>query len=263
MLRELITYLTTPCSPHIRGLGYLYETIAMRGRFERNQVAWQPHLNNSRAFMLSAAERCRNKKKIVILGSGLLLDVPLAELSTLFHEVVLLDVVCLPDVRKQIRTFNNVKFFEHDVTGITERLFRNRQSRIPELPDSAPASASLYEHADMVVSLNVLSQIWVIPRDYALTHLRGLQEDQVEDWCAQLVAAHYAFLRLLPCDVCLVADTEFTKRDRAGRIFSKGSTIAGLVLPAPEATWTWNIVPPGEDDQFASKELKVGGWNFF
>ena len=60
--------------------------------------------------------------------------------------------------------------------------------------------------------------------------------------------------------VCLIADHEFVKRDQEGRIVSQGSTIAGLTLPEPKASWTWNIVPLGEKDRFLSKELEVGVW---
>jgi hypothetical protein len=65
----------------------------------------------------------------------------------------------------------------------------------------------------------------------------------------------------MPCDVCLVADHEFVKRDQEGCIVSRGSTVSGLVLPEPDASWTWNIVPMGEKRQYLSKELYVGAWH--
>jgi hypothetical protein len=36
---------------------------------------------------------------VVVLGAGLLLDVPLNALSSLFREVVLVDIVFLPEVQ--------------------------------------------------------------------------------------------------------------------------------------------------------------------
>ena len=261
MLLDLFTHLTTSCSPYVRRLGYLDETIAMRRRSRRNMTAWQPHLDNTRRFVLAVAEKIPNRNKVIILGSGLLLDVPLAELSAMFREVVLMDIVCLPEVRRQIKGYNNVSFVEQDVTNVAERLYTNKERGIPRLPKSSPVPSEFFKNADLVISLNILSQLWVIPRTYASTQRPPILHDQVEDWCRQIVEAHYAFLRSLSCDVCLVADHAFVKRDHSGSIISRASTVYGLVLPEPDASWTWNIVPAGMDGRSSSKELIVGAWH--
>ncbi len=198
---------------------------------------------------------------MVILGSGLLLDVPIKELSALFQEVVLMDVICLPEVRRQIRKYVNVRFVEHDVTNVAERLYQYGQEHISGLPEPAPGTAEIDESTDLVVSLNILSQLWVIPRAYAANHIGGLTEDQIEEWCGRLVASHYEYLRSLPSDVCLVADHEFVKRDRKGQVLSRDSTVYGLELPSPDDWWTWNIMPIGKDSRYVSKELIVGAWH--
>jgi hypothetical protein len=261
MLRDLFTHLTTTCSPYVRRLGYLEETIAMRGRYRRNRTAWQPHLDKTCKFVLTVAEKVRDRNKVVVLGSGLLLDVPLAELSDMFREVVLMDIVCLPEIRRQIKEYNNVSFVEHDVTQIAERLLTNRRQGIHELPRVVPAPPEIYKNAGLVISLNILSQLWVIPRTFASIQRPALPHDQVEDWCRQIVESHYTSLRSLSCDVCLVADHEFIKRDHAGSIISKASTLYDLVLPEPDESWTWNIVPTGSDNRSSSKELIVGAWH--
>jgi hypothetical protein len=257
---DLIATLTTRLSPPLRALGYLDETLAMRRRARANHDAWQPHLENTRRFVLASAEKCRSRNKIVILGSGLLLDVPLAELAGMFREVVLADVVCLPEVSKCIKGHRNVRFIEYDVTGVAGPLYRNVRGGASALPEPA---ATIVEHgdADLIVSLNILSQLWVVPRAYAARHLRNIPSELVEDWCGQTVEAHYAALRALDCDVCLVGDHEYVKRDDKGDIISRGSTVYDLKLPEPDASWTWNIVPIGKDSPHASKELLVGGWH--
>ncbi len=261
MLSEFFTYLTTSCPRYVRHMDYLSEAIAMRERFRRNLPAWQPHLERSQRFVLDAADRCRDRSKAVILGAGLLLDVPLAELSTMFREVVLLDIVLLPDIRRKIKQHGNTTFIQNDVTNMAEKLYNNIQQGVRELPDAAPEISPLVENAGLVVSLNILSQLWVIPRVYALGKLPRIDEEKLDDWRRQIVESHYAFLQSLSCPVCLIADHEFIKRDREGGIVSRGTTIAGLSLPEPHASWTWNIVPLGEDGQYASKELTVGAWH--
>ncbi len=261
MLLDLFTHLTTSCSPYVRRLGYLDETIAMRRRYRRNRTAWQPHLDKTRRFVLAVAEKIQKRDKVVVLGSGLLLDVPLVELSAMFREVVLMDIVCLPEVRRQIKGYSNVSFVEYDVTSIAERLYMNRQQGISELPKAVPAPSEIDRSAGLIISLNILSQLWVIPRAYAAKQRPAIPHDQVEDWCRQIVESHYTSLRSMSGDVCLVADHEFVKRDHGGSIISKASTLYGLVLPDPDESWTWNIVPAGNDSRSSSKELNVGAWH--
>ncbi len=261
MIPDLVTSLFTSISPHLRSLGYLDEALAMQRRYRRRQNAWRSHLENTRRFVLSAAEQCRNRSTVVILGSGLLLDVPLEELSASFEQVVLQDVVCLPAVRKRIKRCRNVRFVERDVTCISEGLYRNRQQGICRLPEVSllPDDCS---DAGLIVSLNILSQLWVVPRSYAARNLRGLGAHEIDDWCCRIVEAHHDWLRSRPCDVCLVADREYLVRDRTGRIVNRGSSVYGLDLPWPDEEWTWSIMPLGKESSHSAKELIVGAWHF-
>ena len=186
MLYELYTYVTTPCPQYVRHMDYLSEAIAMRGRHLRNRTAWQPHLEQTRRAILSAAEGSRNRSKVVILGSGLLLDVPLEELSAMFREVVLLDIVFLPEVYKRVKRYGNVRLVQHDVTNMAQKLYENIRSGQPELPSAAPSVPDIDKNTGLVISLNILSQLWVMPRTYALKKLRNLEEEDVDDWCKQI-----------------------------------------------------------------------------
>lgn len=260
MLSELFSSLITSCPAYVRNMEYLAETMAMQRRSRRYRCAWQPHLDRSRAFILSAAEQCRQRDTVVVLGAGLLLDVPVAELSGLFREVILVDIVFLPQVRRQLRPYSNVKLLQHDVTGLAERLYDGVHRGMPDLPRSLPLMPETVKNAGLVVSLNLLSQLWVIPRAYALRRLPGIDSERIDDWCGQIVHAHYDFLNALAGAVCLIADREFVKRDQDGNIISRGSTIAGFNLPEPDISWTWNIAPRDEGSNL-SRELFVGAWH--
>ncbi len=261
MLPDLFTSLAVRCSPYVRYMGYLDEAIAMRRRHRKRSRAWQPHLDKSRRFVLSTAEKCTTRNKAVVLGSGILLDLPLAELASLFQQVILVDIVCLPQVRKEIKNYSNVTFVERDITNIAEKLYRNKQERRHDLPDPAAGSWLQEEKADLVVSLNILSQLWVVPRSYVLDPLPYVAEEQLDDWCRRIVEDHCATLRSSSSDICLLADFEFVKRDREGTIISSGSTVGGLTLPRPDESWTWHIEPLLCSSQFHSRELTVGAWH--
>jgi hypothetical protein len=155
--------------------------IAMRARYQRSRVLWKPHLDHSRRFVVSVAEKCRNLSKVVILDAGLLLDVPLEELSSLFQEVVLIDIVFLPEAQTSVRKFGNMKLVQHDVTNMAQKLYKNIHRGHSELSKPTPTALEIDENAGLVVSLNILSQFWVVPRMYALLKLPGLDVELIED----------------------------------------------------------------------------------
>lgn len=262
MIREIITYISTPCLPYAKKMGYLYEAIAMRERYRRNKASWQPHLENTRRFILSVAENTAKKDRITILGSGLLLDVPLKELSRLFKEVVLADIIHLPETRKTAKKFKNVRLLEHDASGISERIFMNIREGVMKLPEPMPRLPE--NEADLVVSLNLLSQLPVVPHVHALKKMTdsedGVSDDDIRGWCRRLIESHVSWLRSLPCQTCLISDHSFSRKDRNGIIKEKGSTLYGFNLPEPDESWTWNIAPMGEEGNGLSKELHVGAW---
>jgi hypothetical protein len=260
MFSELLAYIRTPCPSYVRHMDYLNEILAMKKRYLRNKASWQPHLDNTRRTVLLAAEKCANRRKTVVLGAGLLLDVPLAELSAMFQEVVLLDVVMLPEIREIAQRYGNVKLMQHDVTNVAQRLYENLLHGSLELPDPAPRVPEIDADTGLVVSLNILSQLWVIPRSFALKKQRGLDEEQLDEWCGRIVESHYHWLVSLSCERCIISDHEYVRRDREGRIISRSSTVYGLALPKTDAFWTWHIAPIAEDRQYFSKELKVGVW---
>lgn len=173
-----------------------------------------------------------------------------------------MDVVCLPEVRRKIKDYQNAAFIEQDVTNTAERLYRNGLNTVSGLPEPEPSLPAACGGASMVVSLNILSQLWVVPRAYASQRFQGLDAYAVDEWCGRTVASHYQALRSLSTDVCLVADHAFVKRDATGEVVSRGSTVYGLELPVPDASWTWNIAPFDKVSRTFSKELIVGAWHF-
>ena len=86
---EWIKHLATPFPRHLRDMGYVEESRNLAARQDRCRAAWQAHLECTRSLILEAADRCRRFDKALIVGSGLLFDIPTAELSQRFRDVVL------------------------------------------------------------------------------------------------------------------------------------------------------------------------------
>lgn len=261
MFYELIAYLTTPRPLYVRRMEYLSQAIGLRGRYRRRRAGWKPHLDKTREFILAAAEKCRKRDKVVVLGSGLLLDVPIEALAKMFREVVLVDVVHLPEVRKRIRQYKNVRTFQGDITNMAERLFWNVQQGQNELPLSRPVIPEVDANTGLVISLNILSQLSTIPRDYVRKKLPEHDEEAIAIWCDQINEAHYQALRALPCEVCLIADHEYVYKNKEGNVIEQGSTIGSMSLSGPDASWWWEIAPLGSASRNSSKELHVRAWH--
>lgn len=81
LLSDSMQYLASPVPYHLRAMGYLVELKELGARRNRCQSAWRPHLETTRALILEAAQCCAEKGKALIIGSGLLFDIPLVELS--------------------------------------------------------------------------------------------------------------------------------------------------------------------------------------
>lgn len=260
MLKELLTYIGTSCPAYARRMGYLYETIATRERYRRNRHAWKSHLDNSKEFILSVARKSEKKGRAVIAGSGLLLDVPLKELSCLFNEVILLDIIHLPETIKSIKKYHNVKIEWHDMTGIAKKIhdFPEKAMVMPEPSPSLPEECC---EADLVVSLNVLSQLPVVPCLFALKKIPEITESESEIWCRKIIESHISWLDSLSSSICMISDYSFTISDKSGIMTEQGSTLYNIQISEPEKQWTWEISPYGEEKAGFSRRLDVGVWS--
>lgn len=203
---------------------------------------------------------CGTHDKVIVLGSGLLLDVPIESLVEKFREVVLVDVVHLPEVRKRIKQYKNVRLIQGDITNVAERLFETIRQGRSELPLSEPSIPELDASTSLVISLNILSQLAAVPQDYVQNKRPEISQEQLDVWCDQIREAHYKQLTTLPCDVCLIADHEYVYKDKTGAVIEQGSTVGKVLLPKPDTSWWWEIAPFGEASKEYSKELFVGAW---
>ena len=234
MITEWLTYLTTPCPRHLREMGYLRQSIGVRSHFRRCRRAWAPHIDNCRRLILDAADACSRRRRAVILGSGLLCDVPLEELAARFEEVVLVDIVHLRPARRRAGAFANVRVVERDVTGVVEQVFGGElpQPALGNLPD---------EDVDLMVSANLLSQLPLLPRE----HLERRGVEGIDDFASAVVQSHLTDLAAFPGVACLITDVEHLVCD-GGDVVESRDALFGVRLPYRGREWIWNIAPRPE-----------------
>ena len=85
MIAELFRYWTTLSPERVRKYGYLKRLIALEFRAERCKSAWAPHVARAHAMIIKAADLVPQPRTCVILGSGLLIEVPLQALADRFE----------------------------------------------------------------------------------------------------------------------------------------------------------------------------------
>lgn len=243
MLFELYQYLTSPCPRPIKEMGYLKELIGMAARHRRCRDAWGPHLRHCRDWIVEAMADCPRRDRVVVLGSGLLNDVPVDDLSQGFEDVVLVDILHLPVVRKALKPYDNIRLVEFDITGFVEPLYervtKGADLSVPEHAD-IPANG-----ADLVVSLNILSQLPILPFAYGEKKQCPLEEGVGR----ALIKGHLKALSELDARVCLISEVE-QLLCQGDEVIERDDPLHGETIPQDlkgrSNSWDWRFAPHPE-----------------
>lgn len=248
---DYLMSLFTPSAPGARRLGYVGEAFAIRARQRRQRAAWAPHQAETQRFLSDLP--CAGHR-LIVLGSGPLLDVQLEALAARWPEVVLVDVVHGRPARARAAALANVRCVLLDVTGCLSALEGGQgvpAPRPPALPEASGAT---------VVSLNLLSQLPILPLE-RLAEL-GVSEAEGERFARALIDGHLRWLRGLGATrAALVSDVR-------RRWFSRGSegvevedALHGVRIGGePDRAWVWEVAPWGEIDAQTRLSLDVQAW---
>jgi hypothetical protein len=252
MILELLEWLATPCPADLRRLGYKTELVAIGARHRRCRAAWAPHLAQSRQAIERAVERPASRRTVVVLGSGRLLDVPLELLARSFRRVVLVDTIHPLSARLRTRRYPNVELAAADVSGVLAELVRAKPG--DALPAPRPFAPIHEPDVDLVISLNLLSQLGVLPEEWLEPRIGA---DKAARLSAALTKAHLDDLARCRATVCLIADVEWRHVAGDGAIRERASSIYDVPPPNADEEWTWKIAPAPEIDPVLSEERRV------
>ena len=269
MLAEWFRHLTTACPAPLKRMGYLKELIAVDARHRRCREAWAPHLRHCHDLIGKATENIRHRK-VTVLGSGLLLDIPIEELAAAFEEVALVDILHLPMVEKRVRAWPNVRLVTLDLTGVAEATWRHvSQGRTGALP-APEVDTGPFAESDLVVSANLLTQLPLLPMGLVQGMGRGYEDGDVKAFAKRIVGHHLDFLMALPGRTCLLTETERVivggPRDdegdsEVGDVVETIDPLFGNVLPAAAVRkhWTWDIAPRPEINRHIDLRFRMTG----
>ncbi len=257
MINELFKYLTISAPEYVKKMGYLKEAISIESRHQRCREGWQRHIDNTKETILEVVERIPDREKVVVIGSGSLIDLPLRELALSFKRVVLVDIVQMPSMQMVASLFNNVSLISADVTGVAEKIYTNKP--IPEsiLPAPEYFFPECGEDCSLVISLNLLSQLPYIPGQYLRDKLKWKDSERLILWENEIMKNHYKGLAALSCPVCLISDWQIVYIDKKGNEIERQLTAPLLQNIKPYRHWVWELVPLGKESKKFSVEMTV------
>ena len=261
-IRTWFDYMSNPVPRHLRQMGYVRELRALRARRDRCRSDWQSHLEHTRAVILDAAAQCERYRSALVVGSGLLFDIPLEELSRRFENVVLVDIVHAWSVHRRVAGFSNVRLLPLDVTGVVERCHALARRRSPAPLPQRVVDCLVGEGFDLVASVNVLSQLPVVPNGYMSRRIRSLTEARTREFSRALVANHLDWLCSFPGVACLVTDLERLCYGDCGLV-SREDSLWGVALPQGGRDWLWDLAPRPEMYFHLDVRHRVGGYASF
>ena len=257
--------LLTPCPRYLRRMGFLREQLAIEARYQRNRASWEPHLIRSRAAILAAADSCTQHRTALILGGGLINDVPLAELAGRFQQVVLADILHLPRNRRKAEAVApNITCLDFDCTGAVEKLYQagkvNDEAAITLFRQASPTlPLTLALGCDLTVSINLASQLGYLPAKWLE---KGHPRDEAFSLHLRRAAAlrHLEWLQALPGVRLLIGDRALVVRGLDESEVEREVILGERDLEPPCDTWVWRFAPAPEWDRRHHLELEVGAY---
>lgn len=263
MLREAFEFLTTPCDPLARRLGYLSELVALGARHRRQRRVWAPHVAACRRFVTQAIDRAPPGGRALIVGSGLLVEVPLETLAARFDEVVLLDILHARSVRRRVARLPNVRLVAMDVTGalapLVAALDGQRGDGKLDLPTGFAPPPPAGRRFAMAVSCNLLSQLPLLPLEAIERLAPAIPAPERLAFAQRLARDHLEWLAGVADTASLFTDTESLWL-RGGTVVERDDSLWGLPLPAPDMSWLWDIAPAPEQHRRQDLRHSVGAW---
>ncbi|MBB4348557.1 MULTISPECIES: hypothetical protein [Rhizobiaceae] len=236
MILEAIQYTATALVTPRKFRPFIRSSLGLWGRAARCTKDWAAHEENCHAFIRETIAPMKQRRTAVVLGSGLLRDVPIVELSKRFDTVVLVDLVHLASVRTWIRAkrLTNVRLISRDLSGLEDAL----SGKTPE----PLAFLRQVPYLDLVVSANIVSQIGVGCRRL----LERSGHENPDAVISQLIRAHLDGLGQLPCKTALLTDISYEVTDRDGAILEEDDLLCGVAAPEAKRRWNWPVAPFGE-----------------
>jgi hypothetical protein len=231
MLAEALVYLRSLAATPPGYRRYLGEAVGLWARGVRQNDAWIPHIAETRDLIDTTIDEISPRRRVAVLGSGPLFDVPVESLARTFSTVILIDRAHLSTIERRTRRYDNIHLEWRDLSSATTPDPLGFLAQVPEL--------------DWVISVNLLSQLG-----------RSAPEGKERS----VVEKHLSALAALPCPATLITDIDYRVVDKSGMIREEEDLMHGRAMPRPDVTWKWEVAPFGEESSETRRVHQVDAW---
>lgn len=245
-------------------MGYYNYHNALINRHLNQDGGWDSHLVRSREFIMKALDLYK-PERVTVLGSGWLLELPIAEMIEKDIKVRLVDIVHPPNVVSQAAGLKNVELIEADITGgLIEIVWREvaKQPFFKKLKSLEKIIVPEYQPGydpGLVLSLNILTQL-----EYLLVlFLRKqalIREEELSLFKSEIQKKHMDFLK--KHHSVLISDISETITKKSGQTDIFPTLVTKLPPSDFIEKWTWSFDKAGSDNYTRSSLLKVVALTF-
>jgi len=222
-------------------MGYNSGQAGIMRRMLREEGAWQSHLVKTSEYIQQVV-KTQQPKSIRILGSGWLLDVPIKYLIDRCERIVLSDIIHPNQIVNKYAGHKNIVFETIDLTGgAAELCYKQKKSGfiVNNLIQQISDLKYLEFSEDLVISVNLLSQLSIILTDYLSSKVK-LSDSQIIAITAEIQEKHLA---MLPTGKSvLITDYEEEYYDEDNKLIGSKPTVYIPLNPGKERKeWNWNF----------------------
>lgn len=224
-------------------MGYYNYQQGLIFRHLNQDRGWDTHLAHCRDFILKAIELVK-PSGITVLGSGWLMELPLAEMAERTEKIVLIDIVHPPEVFEQTKRLRNVEVSEEDVSGgLIAEVWKKagRKSifnRLPSLETIVIPEYMPHEDPGMVISLNILTQLEILPEKLLRKKSKATDEG-FKNFKKEIQEKHIGFLKKYPS--ILISDIVEVVYDSTGTRKEKNTLLAEIPDGRLKEEWIWDF----------------------
>ncbi|WP_020476348.1 hypothetical protein [Zavarzinella formosa] len=248
-LKPVIDHLTTFPHASTKAMGYVREISGIRRRYLRVRLQWASHVEHCQEIIRQGMDRATQHRKAVILGAGLMHDIPLDDLCRQFREVILADIYHPFASRWETRRYPNLRRVTFDITNTVANAYRVAWDRDEPLPVALPTLFLDDPEVDFTASVNLLSQLPCMPMTY-LQHQHVHSQEKILAYVRHLLTAHMEYLRQLPGVVTLITDVRRLKYTLMNKLVESRDLFFDVPPPSGGQEWEWRLAPcPEADDR--------------
>ncbi len=245
MVVDLLESWLTRAPRPVRALGFLREAAGIRRRAAHCRVNWKEHLDQCQAQIVNSIHLCPTQRKAVIFGAGLLHDLPIQTLAEKFQHVYLVDIVHPFFSRRSTKSYTNVHRIQSDITNTINDVYEASDDPDRPLPLAQPTMFLDDPEVDLILSLNILSQLPCLPIRY-LKKWGAHSAAKIEAYARNLIAAHLDYMQRFGGRTLLITDTVMNTINLEGKLVKQDDLLYGMTLPPSESEWEWRLAPAPE-----------------